>query len=265
MLDFKYFAGFIDADGSLGIHVNKAADGSFIIYPKVHLGQVQREVDNLKEFADYYDVEVRYRDVNSLYVVELTGTKAQRCLESVKKHLVIKDELAEYILSLPARATEEELKAYRIVIKNLRKKNTPSKNFPSRKWMAGYVDGDGCFYSRCDKKGTLQTKLIIASSADALAGLNLIKKAFGGCILVRGNQSKYELFLSQTKLNEIFDYIGKHLRIKKTQMVLLKDYVGSGKCSKYNGATYEQNKAFSELLATTKYIGRESACYSLTE
>lgn len=256
MLDFKYFAGFVDADGSLTIHCNKTQDGMFRIYPKVHVGQVQRVVDNLKELADFYEVGVGFREANSLHIVELTGNKARRFLEAIKGHLVIKDELAEYILRLPECVGAVELKAIKQVIKSLRKKNQPTKQMPSRKWLAGYVDGDGCFYARCDKKGTLQPKLIIASSSDALAGLNLVKKAFGGCIMVKGNQAKYELFLSQTKVNEIHDHFCRHLRIKKTQAELLKDYVGSGKSSKYNGATYEMNLSFAELLATTKYEGR---------
>lgn len=257
MIDVKYFAGFIDADGSFNLFVQKLANGLFKIYPKVSLAQLEFRNESLRELAEHYGVAVHTINNGTLTNVSLHCAKAITFINLIKNHLVIKKEVAEYLLSVAGKeVTEEELKAIKSVVKQLRKQNVPNKNFPSRKWMAGYIDGDGCFYSKVTKNGVLNCKLIIASSSDALAGLELIKKSFGGSIRIEGNSSKYELHISSSKATELYDYIGKHLRIKKTQMELVRNWVGENRHAKSKGATYETNKKFCETLATTKYIGR---------
>jgi len=259
MIDAKYFAGFVDSDGSISIHVQKRDDDRYGLYPKVNIGQSTFRDYNLRELATTYDVNLRYRKGADLTLIDLTGNKARRFIEIIKGHLVIKDELAEYVLTLPDEVNKQELKAIRKVVKSLRKKQTPTKNHPSRKWLAGYIDGDGCFYARVSKKGILNTKLIIVSAVDAQAGLQLIKKAFGGCIFYTGNTAYYERYMSVSKVKELYDFCGQHLRIKKTQMQLVRDYVGENRHSRNHGGTTESNKKFCETLATTKYIGRDES------
>ncbi len=257
MIDTKYFAGFVDADGSILIQAYKLSNGLFKVYPKVNIGQLKFRAQSLEELSVYYDCSLVERKEAEMLLLDLNGSKAESFLMLIKNHLVIKDELAEYVLGIAGKeVTQEELDSIRLVIKQLRKKNTPTKNHPSRKWMAGYVDGDGCLYAKIKPTGVMDCRLIIASSADALAGLELIKKAFGGHIRIVGNSSHYTLNISKHKAIELYEYIGQHLRIKKSQMVLVRNYVGENKHSKVNGATYDQNKQFCETLATTKYIGR---------
>lgn len=258
MIDTKYFAGFVDADGSISLHVQKRDNDRYGLYPKMQLGQLSFRKYNLEEIAKTYGVLVRERTGTDFSLVELTGSKAITFLNLIKAHLVIKDEVCEYILSLPKEVSKEELKAIKTVVKNLRKKNTPTKNQPSRKWMAGYVDGDGCFDCVVKSSGVLSARLTIASAADAQAGVKLIQKQFGGNFYFpqKGNACNYQVSLSTSKLNEIYDFCGKHLRIKRTQIELLYNYVGMNKHSKNSGATYESNKSFQQALATTKYLGR---------
>lgn len=257
MIDAKYFAGFVDADGSILIQPYKLANGLFKVYPKVNIGQLKFRSQNLYELAEFYDVNLFERQDAEMLLIDLNGTKAVSFLTLIKNHLVIKDELAEYVLSVADKeVTQEGLDAIRSVIKLLRKKNTPTKNHPSRKWMAGYIDGDGCFYAKIKTTGVVDCRLIVASSADALAGLELIKKAFGGHLQIVGNSSHYTLNLSKHKAIELYEYIGSHLRIKKSQMVIVREYVGNNRHAKSCGATFESNKQFCETLATTKYIGR---------
>jgi hypothetical protein len=257
MIDVKYFAGFVDSDGSISIHVQKRDNDRYGLYPKVNIGQLTFRDYNLKELAEVFDVNLRYREDTKLTLIDLTGNKARRFIELIKNHLVIKDELAEYVLTLPKEVNKEELKSIKKVVKSLRKKTTPTKNHPSRKWLAGYLDGDGCLYAKVTKSGVLNTKLLVSSAVDAQAGLKLIQKAFGGYINISGNAARLEIHLGVSKTKELYEFCGKHLRIKKTQMVLINDYVGSNKHSKSHGATYSDNKQFCETLATTKYIGRK--------
>ncbi len=256
MIDYKYFAGFVDADGSIGIHIQKRDNDRYGLYPKCQIGQLSFRANNLKEIAEEYNVSVTEKRNTDFSIVELTGRKALRFIEHIKGHLVIKDEVADYILNLPSEVSKEELKAIKKVVKSLRKKSEPTRNHPSRKWMAGYIDGDGCFYARTSPTGTLNCKLIVASSVDASAGLKLLQKAFGGSIRNAGNTCHWETYLGVSKAKQILDFCGSHLRIKKTQSILVRDYICSNKHSKYQGATAETNKEFCKLLATTKYIGR---------
>lgn len=256
MLDVKYFAGFVDADGSILLHVQKRGNDRYGLYPKVNIGQLTFRDENLKELSAFFSVNIRYKKEAGMSLIDLVGTKARNFIELIKNHLVIKKELAEYVLTVPNEVSNEELKAIKKVIKSLRKNNVPSKNHPSRKWMAGYIDGDGCFYARVKANGSLDAKLNIASSADAQAGLNLIKKAFGGNIFSKGNSSHLEIHLGVKKTKELFDFCGQHLRIKKPQAILVNEYIGMNKHSFSNGASYEKNKQFCGLLATTKYLGR---------
>lgn len=259
MIDEKYTAGFVDADGSISIHPIKLVDGTYRIHSKVSVGQLEKNNITLLDIAREFDVELHDRvqpNGAAFQQVELTGNKAVLLLNRIKKHLVIKDELANYVANLNGTTVDKEtLAAIKRVVKLLRKKDQPSKNHPSRKWMAGYVDGDGCFYARTSRKGVLNAKLIIASSADALAGCNLIKKAFGGSLRSVGNTAHLEIYLSSTKAKELYDYFGQHLRNKKTQALLVKDFVGGSKHSLARGATKQTNDEFCKVLATTKSIG----------
>jgi hypothetical protein len=256
MIDVKYFAGFVDSDGSILIHVQKRDNGRYGLYPKVNIGQLAFRAQNLHELAKHYDVNLNERKAAEMLLIDLVGNKARNFIELIKNHLVIKKDLADYILQIPSEVSKEELDSIKKVVKSLRKKDIPDKNHPSRKWMAGYIDGDGCFTAQVKQNGTLNARLVIASAVDALAGLHLIQKAFGGSIRTKGNSAHYELHLSLSKTKELLDYCGEHLRIKKTQSVLVRNRIGENKHSKSHGATYETNKAFCEALATTKYIGR---------
>lgn len=257
MIDNKYFAGFVDADGSLGIHIRKRDDGLFSLYPKVQVGQLTFRSSNLEELAKNFNVSVKEKKGTDFSLCDFCGTKARNFIELIKNHLVIKDDLAEYILTIPEVVDATQLKLIKSNIKSLRKKNQPTKNHPSRKWMAGYVDGDGCFSGSVKHNGTLNIKLSIACCSDATAGIRLIQKAFGGTIYKSaGNSTYYEAYLGEAKTKEFYDNFGKHLRIKKDQMLLVRNYVGENKHSMSNGGSPEANREFLKSLATTKYLGR---------
>src|SRR5690606_4031018 len=112
-------------------------------------------------------------------------------LEHIAKHLVIKQELAKYVLSLPKFVDEVELKAIKSVIKNLRRNNSPCKHHASRRWAAGYIDGDGCISATVLKSGALECRLSVSSWIHAQAGLYLLKEHFGGYIVETNNTANW--------------------------------------------------------------------------
>lgn len=261
MIDFKYAAGFVDSDGSLQIHAKKIGD-KFSIYPVVSMTQLPFRSAFLKECADFYELTV-HRNQRGTDEVRISGDKGRRFMEAIKRHLVIKQELAEYILSLPRFVHQEELDAIRKVIQNLRRNNTPCKHRPSRKWAAGYIDGDGCFSASLTKRGGLECRLSIATWIHAQAGIKLMMEAFGGYIQESKNTAYWRINLNPSKVQELKEWLGAHLRIKKTQLEIVYDFIGKNKHSKRNGATIEDYRNFCETLATTKSLDPEKGCYSL--
>lgn len=252
MIDFKYGAGFVDADGSIQIHAKKF-DNKFAIYPVVSISQLPHRSNFLQDIAEFFDLSV-HRNSRGTDEIRVSGRKGQRFLEQIKKHLVIKQELAEYILNLPKFVDEKELKAIKKVIKNLRRNNTPCKHRASRKWAAGYIDGDGCISASVNRKGTLECRLSVSSWVHAQAGLELLRETFGGYIVCNANTANWRVNLSPSKVQEIKEFVGKHLMIKKTQLELAYDFIGKNKHSRRMGATDEDLRDFCETLATTKSL-----------
>lgn len=249
-------AGFIDADGSIQIHAKKF-DNIFSIYPVVHLSQKKHRDYNLEELAEFYKLHVSHPKRNDVSEIRISGNKGRRLLEQVVKYLVIKQELARYILQLPKQVQEPELKAIKKVIKNLRRNNTSPAKHPSRRWAAGYIDGDGCISATVYKNGTLECRLSVSSWIHAQAGINLLKKAFGGYIVIHKNTANWRVNLSPTKVQEFKEFLGKHLRIKKTQLEIAYDFIGKNKHSRKMGATSKDLHSFCETLATTKSLNLE--------
>lgn len=253
MIDFKYSAGFVDADGSIQIHARKNKENDFSIYPVVSITQLPIRSNLLHDIANYFDLTV-HRNSRGTDEIRVSGNKGRRFMEQIVKHLVIKQELARYILNLPRRVDENELKAIKKVIQNLRRNNTPSKSALSRKWAAGYIDGDGCIKASVTKRKQVACTLTVSSWIHAQAGIQLLKKTLGGYIGEYGNEARWTLSLSPSKVQELKELIGSHLRIKKTQLEIVNNFIGKNKHSRRRGATDEDLFNFCKTLATTKSL-----------
>lgn len=252
MIDFKYAAGFIDADGSIQIQAKKYGD-RFSIYPVVSISQMPHRSNLLHDISEFYGISV-HRNKRGTDEVRVSGKKGANLLEHTANHMVIKQELAKYIISLPKLVEEGELKAIKTVIKNLRRNNIPCKHRASRRWAAGYIDGDGCISASITKSGSLECRLSVSSWIHAQAGLHLLKETFGGYIVETRNTANWRLSLNPTKVQELKEFLGKHLMIKKTQLELAYDFIGKNRHSRRLGATDEDLRSFCETLATTKSI-----------
>ena len=252
VIDFKYAAGFIDADGSIQIHAKKF-DNKFAIYPVVSISHLPHRSNLLYDIAEFYKLSIHLNDRGS-EEIRVSGRKGGNLLEHIAQHLVIKQELAKYVLNLPKFVNELELKAIKSVIKNLRRNNTPCKHRASRRWSAGYIDGDGCISATISHNSRFECRLSVSSWVHAQAGLVLLKEHFGGYIVEQANTANWRVGLSPTKVQELYEFLGKHLVIKKTQLMLAYDFIGKNKHSRRLGATDESLRTFCETLATTKSI-----------
>lgn len=188
--EIKYLAGLLDADGSLSFKFCKSSSGKTFLYLVLSLtasDKVDRHgyVKSLGERAGScckitYDKE-SYTDATKWNVQ--SRSELNQLLPRLLKHMVIKARhwnwLFEVYTSYRGKDVTD-LEAGLKISSELSRSNTgplKPKKHPTWAWVAGYLDGDGCY--------TMSNKTMhvgcIANVTD-IVGLELLHKAFGGSI-----------------------------------------------------------------------------------
>lgn len=211
----KYIAGLIDADGSIRLHFNKRKDGTYRAAASVKLSLV----GNIKYLAEEFNLNWRlyprdrYKDCEEVYIF---GKKAVNFLNRIKNHLRIKKHLAEWVIDNHGKVVKDP-KELKYELRKVRAE-TANKDYgrhPSRAWLAGYFDGDGCiaFHKRRNEcwfqiTGWSKDKKI----------LETLSKCFGGKVYNHSGDSVcYKLYLGR-KGAPIIEYIKAHVVIRKYQL-----------------------------------------------
>jgi|GEM_PF-1782393 len=220
MLSPKYIAGFLDADGCIAV-IWRGGKYS----PQLAISFSQKEEQDKviqlihKEFGGSFGTNVigngRYSRVS------LRAGPAEKLLNRIKKHLVIKRHYANVCLDVIEKGKPMDLITAKAYLKEQRRiKSLPLPNFPPRKWLAGYFDGDGCFFSRSQIKGACQLNASIACSYYDTEGIEIIHKSFGGSIRIMSqgnNVHQLWLGLPPSKAKQFIGYFAKHMIIKRDQ------------------------------------------------
>lgn len=213
----KYLAGFLDADGHLSIRTRKGAT------PDMEVSVAQRPdfAAPLVELRDMFGGVIREKYSGEYLELQMRCGPAVKCAERLKKYMVLKQHHAEQYLDMvfhaPVLRTDSEVLEFRKKVKAVRREPCKTKrNFPPRKWMAGYIDGDGSFaVKKCKKTGYAYPFLTILAAENYTPGIELIQKAFGGAIRISGTNSILQLQLSNpSKAKQIIRYCGKYLQKK---------------------------------------------------
>lgn len=221
-LSDKYIAGFLDADGgiSLVFHGYKRTPQLLIVFSQ----KTERDsaLYQIQEVAGGVIDHVVIKG-NSYTRLSVWSTKAKMLLNRIKKFLVIKRHYANVVLDMAEKITEDVDASKRHLKEQRKVKSLPLPNFPSRKWLAGYIDGDGCFsIGRISKNGNAQPVFVISSSSHDSEGIELIHKSFGGNIYgYKNDVIQYRLSLPPSKAIEFIGLFVNNLIIKKTQAVLI--------------------------------------------
>lgn len=233
-LSEKYVAGFLDSDGS--IQVVLRADCN---YPMISLAFSQStdqdEVLHLIQ-RDYggaltYSAARAAGDPGGKASAATTlalGSKASRMLLSrIHKHLVVKRRYAEVCLDvIKEKVTKDDHERVRAYLKVQRQiPSTYMPNYPSRKWMAGYLDGDGCFsVQRLSKLGNASLILHVAAAKYDEIGIRLLQKAFGGRLhdMCSGRVTQWCLPFPPSKAKEVLNFCGQYLVVKRDQAEFVK-------------------------------------------
>nr|WP_299241393.1 LAGLIDADG family homing endonuclease [uncultured Halomonas sp.] len=224
-LSDKYMAGFIDSDGHIGMAYRYLGrDGSDATRMRTHVvlefSQLTRRDEVLYQIQEAIGGSISFDKKRDATNLRLLGKKAEMALSRIRKHLVVKRHYAGVVLDMAGKIVDR--KESTAFLKTERKrKSLPLPNYPSRKWMAGYLDGDGCFNVRLPKGRTsAQVTLEACASCYDSESVELMQKAFGGSITPTtesGRIVSYTLTLPPSKAEQVIGHCGKYLLVKKPQ------------------------------------------------
>lgn len=261
MLSEKYIAGFLDADGSVSMSLVERC-----MKPQISLSFAQKtdKDEVLYLIQEVIGGSLKFEIIKdvSYSTLVLYGRKAIAALNRIKKYLVIKRHYVNVCLDLvDKRYTDRD--ATKKYLKEQRKiKSLPLPNYPARKWLAGYIDGDGCLsVSRLTPLGGANMVLHIASSNFDTEGIEIICKAFGGRMhdMVNGRCRQYILSLNPSKAHQCLSYFAKYLIVKKEQadFILSCAAMGHYRDGKNIKAALKQLKAHDHRLSESGSIYKE--------
>lgn len=222
-LSDKYVAGFFDSDGSVNMTWAKDCKRP---QPCVSFSQKTSQDRVLHEIQREHGGSIRSYIINGSSYSKLTlyGQTAINALNRIKKHLVIKRHYAHVCIDMANKPVDDVDAAKRHLKEQRRVRSVPLPNFPPRKWLAGYFDGDGCLsVTSLSPGGNACAVAHIASSDFDTEGIETIYKVFGGRI--HGMSSKpvkqWVLSLNPSNTAKFLGYFAKHLITKREQAELL--------------------------------------------
>ncbi len=228
MLSEKYLAGFIDADGSFGIRFKRSTEGRYRVDFYLECSQKASRNKVLHMLCDNFGGHVYDKRSKSGYggdpwsVWSVPPKQARLLIARIEKYLVVKKAFAGICLKYwqdNRHINDTQLELHQKQIKAARKAKSQLPNYPSRKWLAGYFDGDGCFAISKHKSGFAYVSARITAHIDADNGINLINKAFGGNIYTnKGKKLPMSVInLPPSKAKQFIEFFGKHLIVKRAE------------------------------------------------
>ncbi len=208
--EIKYLAGLMDADGSLYFQFVPYNDKYNVrlclkLQQSVSIDREGKYIKSLAEYAGFtQEIELNNRNANwaNAYRWNVQSINdLNKIVPRLIKHMVIKAKHWENLLLcykniFGKSVTEQEMLALK-EFSRLSRKNTGSlkeKIHPTWAWVAGYIDGDGCYHMRNRTKGKGKwTELIVKIVAEDndIQGLQLLHKAFGGSLKKSNNENTY--------------------------------------------------------------------------
>ncbi len=230
----KYLAGLLDADGSLSFENHLGYDGRVRVGLKLHL--VAADTIDKHGFVASLPALTGFGNVsrNDLYVQWQVGHRAhlEMLLPRVIKHMVIKAQHWQWLLDFwrewrsqekgQKSMTVEEWEKLSLSSKESRKTRVgpiKPKNHPTWAWVAGYLDGDGCFSFRTSKNKNM--RLSVSAHVSDIIALEFLQKAFGGTIKNNSHKENIRVWwrgLGPSHSSFVLRFLPKlvgHSRLKK--------------------------------------------------
>ena len=210
----KYLAGFLDADGCIKLRLSSGKVAMAIVFSQrkdrakvLHL--IQETYGGRISNAIVSDREYTY--------LALDTKESPLVLSRIVKHLVVKRHYAAVALDAIGKPMEfEEFKAFRKEQRRI--KSLPIPKHPTRKWLAGYFDGDGCLSGSLLRNGTARVRAHIGAWEFDQEGIELIHKAFGGQYRKQGQNFQWYCDMDASKAIQILEFFGPHSIVKRNHV-----------------------------------------------
>lgn len=231
----KYLAGLLDADGSLSFEGHTGKDGRVRIGIKIHLvssDTIDKHgfVLSLPTLTGLGTVN-KYNGKYNQWFVE-KRSELEMILPRLIKHMVIKAQHWQWLLEFwrdwrkRKKGTKSmTVEEYRILAqaskesRKLRVGPIKPKNHPTWAWLAGYLDGDGCYSFRTSKNKNM--RLSVTAHITDVSALEFLQRSFGGTIKKNSktdNLRVYWLGLGPSRTSFVLRFLPKlvkHSRLKK--------------------------------------------------
>jgi hypothetical protein len=239
----KYLAGLIDADGSISFNFNNPNKdkSAYTLSLRIELASSDAVdfhgfIPSLPDLTKFGSVG-RYGDKNQFTKWVVTSrSNLEMLVPRLVKHMVAK---AKHLLRMFNKWKEKRGKLLSVVecdelrafSKGSRYESGPlkPKNHPSWAWLAGYLDGNGCYRSARCKSGTYNGKQCYRWQASVQAAchigdvgvLEFIQKAHGGYIKKHSNSENcmiWERSLGKRDRSFALSFLAdlvSHSRLKK--------------------------------------------------
>lgn len=206
VLSDKYVAGFLDGDGSITVARDK------YLWLEFHQKLVNDGVIELiSQWLPGGGLHIRKGKRRG------TTTEARRLVYTGQRAVDVLCRLKPYLVTKRSRAN----RLLRELGFTERVGTDSVPVHPTRKWLAGYFDADGCIYSGVNRNGgSASVQFSIDTDGTEKDGIELVQKAFGGVLRVRGDTGncwRWELKADAAKTKAFFEFFAQHLVLKKEQ------------------------------------------------
>lgn len=194
----KYLAGLLDADGNLSFVFAKNKQDLYTLHLRITLcasvsidkeGKFLKSLPDLTEMGTVNKKEASLKKHSDQYVWRVNkSSDINKILPRLIKHMVVKAKPWDWMFEVYKENKGRSLSQYEVdALKKesieKRKQSGPikPKNHPTWAWVAGFLDGDGCYSNRFYKKTNRRHMRIDVEIAhyDSCAN-ELLYKAFGG-------------------------------------------------------------------------------------
>lgn len=186
--EIKYLAGLLDADGCLSFKFCPSSSGRVFLYLTLNItaskkidrhGYLYSLGERVGSCCEITYDKPTYSDAVKWHVQGRSDLN--KLLPRLTKHMVVKGKRWKWMFDLFVKMKGKDVKWLKDGIQkelsNIPYGPVKPKNHPSWPWVAGYLDGDGCYHlsKRAVHIGCITHK-------DQLDGVELLYKAFGGSV-----------------------------------------------------------------------------------
>lgn len=241
-LSDKYLAGLLDSDGSIYLMWNPLCrrenwDGTGPQRSYIMVAFDQKTPD--KSFMELVANSltppslphnwgsIGQNQSSGSYYWKVAGTKAVSVLMRLKKFLVCKKKLAEVAIDMNGQVMDVVVGKTKF---DAARTGSPMPKHPTRKWSAGYIDGNGSFDVRIPKGMAGQAILTVCDEAKERVGVDLLQKAYGGSVqeyvTPHGTEMvNWTLSMDAAKIRSVFESdkggLAKSMVLKTDQIYFL--------------------------------------------